>query len=84
MKQVRIQGRQVGIVMFMSMAGFVACGFLGAVLFMLVDIPLRLTPNEPPFQWGEPMGWTALACAIVGSFSIAFFTWRHFETRARG
>jgi len=56
---------------------FLAGGFVGIGLFTFVDIPFRLTPSDPPFQWVEPMMWTALGCGVVGALLGASRAWYH-------
>ena len=68
-------GARFGMVVCIALtgaAGFGIGGLVGPVLFMLVDIPLRLTPHEPPFQWIEPMMWTGFGCAVLGACAGGF------------
>src|SRR6185436_13572761 len=63
--------------------GFVAGGFGGAVLFCVVDLFLRLTPHEPPFQWIEPRMRAGLACAVLGALVGSLLAVYHLRAAAR-
>jgi MFS family permease len=64
-------------------AGCLVGGVLGAVVFAGIDLKFRLVPNEPPFQWVEPMFWTSTASAVVGAGLAAFLVARRFRKQTK-
>ena len=62
--------------------GLVVGGFLGAVLFLVIDTT-PFASLDDPFQRLAPLLWTSLVCAGAGAYFAGYPTWHYFRVQLK-